>query len=197
MRTPEVVAIALCAGLIAMPARADALHEAARDGDTAQAEQLIAAGADVEAQDEAALTPLVTAALAGHRQIVNLLIDKGADPAGRDGSGFTALHAAAHAGHLDIVKLLLQRGVDINDQENEPKITPLHAAAERDRRDVAAALLAAGADMEIRADDGKTPIFMVTLKAHTEMVRLLRDHGANCSHIRSATFRDFCINAGS
>ncbi len=95
MRTSESLAIALWIGLITMPAWAGPLHEAVRDGDSAAAERVIAAGADVEAQDESALTPLVAAALAEHKETVALLIAKGADPRGRDSNGFTALHAAA------------------------------------------------------------------------------------------------------
>lgn len=197
MRTPKLIAIALCFGLITTPAWAGALHEAVRDGDTAAAERLIAAGADIEARDEAALTPLVASALAGHKEAVVLLIAKGADPHGRDGNGFTALHAAAHAGHLDIVVLLIDLGVNINDQQNKVKITPLHAAAERDFREIAEVLLVRGADVDLKAGTGHTPVVMATLKAHAEMVKLLRIHGADCAKIRSTKFRNYCMNAGT
>ncbi len=197
VRIPERIAIVLFVGLIAAPAWAGSLHEAVRDGDSAAAERLIAAGADVEALDDAALTPLVTAALAGHNETVVLLIDKGADLRGRDGNGFTALHAAAHAGHLDVVNLLINHGVDINDQQNTAKITPLHAAAERDFREIAEVLLDQGATMDLKSLTGHTPVVMATLKGHAEMVKLLRDHGANCSKIRSKRFREYCMNAGT
>ncbi len=191
LRTAELLVIALCVGLATASAWSAPLHEAVHDGDAAAAERLIAAGADVEALDDEALSPLVTAALAGHKKIVALLIAKGADPRGRDGNGYTALHAAAHAGHLDVVKLLVEHGVDINDRKNKSKLTPLHAAAERDFRKIAKLLLDHGATM-----DTKT-IMSAVLKPHPGMVKLLRDHGANCSKIRSARYRKYCMNVGN
>lgn len=179
-------------------ARAESLHDAARNGNTETVKRLIAEGADIQAIDsETALTPLVEAALAGDREIVVLLIEKGADPAGRDGKGFTALHAAAHMGHVDIVELLIDQGVDLNDQQNTSKITPLHAAAERDYQDVAKILLLRGAEIDPKTGSGHTPAFMAVLNGHPDMVKLLRDHGAQCSHVRSKKFKEYCMNAGS
>jgi ankyrin repeat protein len=197
MKTLEQLAIALCVVLVMTPAWAGNLHEVVRDGDTSGAERLIAAGADVEAQDEAALTPLVTAALAGQRETMILLIDKGADPRGRDGNGFTALHAAAHTGHLDIVEMLIDHGLDINDQENMAGITPLHAAAERGYRDIVDILLRHGANVHVKSGTGHTPVVMAVLNAHAGTVKLLRDHGADCTKIKLARYHDFCVNAGT
>ena len=197
MRAIKRVATAICVGTIATSAAAQTLHQSVKDGDIPGAEVLIAAGADVEAQDEAALTPLVTAALAGQREAVTLLIQKGADPRGRDGNGFTALHAAAHAGHLDIVQLLIEYDLDVNDQGNMAKITPLHAAAERGFREIAEALLRHGARLQVKSGTGHTPLFMAALNTHAGMIKLLRDYGADCAEIRSSRYRDFCMNAGS
>ena len=188
-----LVSVLLVASVWAGP-----LHDAARDGDRAMVERFIAEGADVQEIDsETALTPLIEAALAGDKEIVALLIEKGADPAGRDGKGFTALHAAAHMGHVDIVELLIDQGVDLNDQQNTSKITPLHAAAERDYPDVAEVLILRGAEIDPKTGSGHTPVVMAVLNGHPDMVKLLRDHGAQCSHIRSKKFKEYCMNAGS
>jgi len=197
MKTSERIAIALCLILTASPSWAKSLHEAVRDGDILAAEQLISEGEGVEEQDEAALTPLVTAALAGQMESVVLLIDKGADPSGRDGNGYTALHAAAHAGHLDVVELLIGYGVDTNDQENKAGIAPLHAAAERGFQDIAELLLREGADVGVRTPTGHTPVVMAVLNTHPAMVKLLREHGANCSKIKLVKYRKYCMNAGT
>jgi hypothetical protein len=79
---------------------------------------LLEAGADPNRNvDGDGFTPLVTAALTGKVEIIDLLIDKGArvNAARPDGSG-TVLHAAAAVGREESVKRLLARGAD-------PKIT--------------------------------------------------------------------------
>jgi ankyrin repeat protein len=125
------------------------------------------------------------------------LIAAGADPKGRDGNGFTPLHAAAHAGHADIVSLLIDNGVDVNDQNNMANVTPLHMAAERGFVTIAKILLDNGATPDERAGRGHTPVAMATLNTHPEMVKLLRDHGADCHYFKFPKYRDYCLKAGS
>jgi len=197
MRFHVLIVTALCISSSTAPVRAGALHEAARNGDLAATERLIAGGADVESKDDAGLTPLIIAALVGQREAVVLLIAQGADPQGRDGKGFTPLHAAAHAGHLGVVKYLLELGLDVDDQRNEQALAPLHLAAERDHRDVAAALLARGAAVDIKTGHGRPPIWLAVLKSHAGMVKLLRDHGAQCPTVGLAKFREYCTHAGT
>lgn len=189
---------ALAVTLFAAPAWAGPLHDAAREGDIAAVKRLITGGADVqEIDDDTALTPLVTAALAGHKDIVELLIENGADPDGRDGKGYTALHAAAYGGHLDIVVLLIDRGVDPNDHHNKAGITPLHAAVEGNFRDIVAVLLAKNVDVEVEDGSGWTPVMRATFKSYPEIVKLLRDHGAACSKDAGKAFLEYCMTAGT
>ena len=195
---PSVYLSALLASVILVASTwAGPLHDAAREGDGEAVERLIAEGSNVQEIDsETALTPLVEAALAGNKGIVVLLIEKGADPAGRDGKGFTALHAAAHMGHVDIVELLIEQGVDVNDQENTSRITPLHAAAERDYRDIAKVLLLNDVNLNLKTESGHTPVILAVLNQHADMVKLLRDHGADCT-FRSKRYSEYCLNAGN
>ena len=168
------------------------IHDAVKEGDIAAIESEIASGADLEAQDEAKLTPLVIAALAGREDILTVLIENGANPRGRDGNGLTALHAAAHVGDLDVVRMFLALGLDPNDQQNRFSITPLHAAAERGYVQVAALLIENGAELELPSGTGHTPLFMAALNTHHDMVRLLKTRGADCSHIRAKRYRAYC-----
>jgi uncharacterized protein len=189
---------ALAVTVLVASAWAGPLHDAAREGDIAAVKGLITGGADVqEIDDDTALTPLVAAALAGHKGIVELLIESGADPSGRDGKGFTALHAAAYGGHLDIVVLLIDRGVDPNDHQNKAGITPLHAAVEGDFRDIVAVLLAKHVDVDVEDGSGRTPLMRATFKSYPEMVKLLRDHGATCSKNAGKAFLEYCMTAGT
>ncbi len=192
------LSVAVVTILLAVSAWAGPLHEAAREGDTATAKRLIAEGANVQEIDsEAALTPLIEAALAGNKDMVVMLIDSGADPSGRDGKGFTALHAAAYKGHLNIVVLLIDKGVDVNDHKNKAGVTPLHAATEGNFRDVAEVLLAQKVEIDVEDGSGWTPVMRATFKSYPEMVKLLRDHGATCSKSAGKGFLDYCMTAGA
>lgn len=84
---------------------------------------LIQAGADVNAQDFCAMTPLLSALVTKtpNIDIIKLLIDKGADINFQwpsiSSSGLTALMAAARAGYKDVMILLINLGADINIQD--------------------------------------------------------------------------------
>lgn len=188
--------IALAAILWSHSASAGDLHDAVAAGDIAAAEQLLIGGVDVNAQNDALLTPLVIAALSGREDLVDLLILRGADPQGRDGNGLSALHASAHAGYPALVDKFLGLGLDPNDQANRFGISPLHAAAERGHVAIAAMLLEHGADLSLTTATGHTPVFMAVLNTEADMVQLLRNNGAECEHIRLKKYRDYCATAG-
>ena len=69
-------------------------------------ECLLAAGADVTAQDENGVSSLMWSAGAGRRDIVQPLLDAGADKTLRDNEGATAADRAQCEGHQEIVSLL-------------------------------------------------------------------------------------------
>src|SRR3954454_14565870 len=70
------------------------LLEAAKKGKTAQIEQLLAKGADIESQDRDGRTPLMLAAQYGHTAGVRLLLAKGAKADTRDAQGWNAFMLA-------------------------------------------------------------------------------------------------------
>ena len=63
---------------ISLPANAGPLHEAAKGGNTAEMQSILAGGADVNESDGIA-TPLYLAVSGNHVEAVKLLIAKGAD----------------------------------------------------------------------------------------------------------------------
>lgn len=88
------------------------LHELARKGDVAKAEQFIEHGADLHARDEdICSTPLGWAAKFGQREMVELLLKHGAEPNRADDPPWaTPLAWATRRGHVEIVQLLRDRG---------------------------------------------------------------------------------------
>jgi ankyrin repeat protein len=88
---------------------------------------LIDKGADVNAKNNVAQTPLHIACQKGNKEIAELLIDKGADINSRLRNGLTPLHLAARGNHKDIVELLIAKGADLNVKNNAGR-TPLRIA---------------------------------------------------------------------
>ena len=94
-----------------------ALRFAAKSsGNIEAAKQAIDDGADVNAKDKRGRTPLLFAAIGGHKEIAEILIAKGADVSPKSPeykAGITPLHEAAFHGHKEIVELLIAKGEDV------------------------------------------------------------------------------------
>lgn len=157
----------------------DALRRAASAGDTASVRQLIAEGADVNAQDSYGYTALISAAWKGHLDTVRLLLDAGADPNLETSYGATALSSAARH-HPEIVRMLLDAGADVD------KGVALVEAAWIGRHEIVRMLIEAGADVNVQTKYECTPLFSASLNGHREIVRMLLDAGADvhvlCRH---------------
>jgi len=97
------------------------LHAAAWNGHTAVVDVLIAHGAAVDILNEWGLSVLLTAAEAGHADVVAQLLSAGADinrVANCDECiDETALTIAADRGHVDVVRRLLAAGADTTHQD--------------------------------------------------------------------------------
>lgn len=126
-------------------------------------------------------TPLMMAAVHGHRPVVLMLLEKGADPNACDVRGRTALMGAATKGHLDIVRLLVQKGADFNARDWEGW-TALMCAAAKGRLDIVRLLVEKGADLNIMNKDWVTALGTAELRNRTEVVLYLKEHGAG-SHV--------------
>ena len=99
-----------------------ALHIAARGGYSSVVECLLLAGADVNASDNAGVTPLHLACSMGNAVVVQIM-DAGANPnavcewmSKQLFSDFTPLHLAILEKEVQTVRLLVDRGADVNAQ---------------------------------------------------------------------------------
>lgn len=123
------------------------LIRAAKAGDTAAVELLLAHGALTDLPEAGGVTPLMAAAGLKSYSIdtrgryvtepqaletVRLLLDAGARIDATDGFGQTALHGAAYRGWNDVVRYLVERGADLLVADNDGH-TPLDAAEGRIR----------------------------------------------------------------
>lgn len=127
-----------------------------------QVEQILNAGADLDAKDEYGNTPLHKAANYGwveavrvllelgrtalmlaaffdRDQVILLLVGADADVEAKDDGGKTALRMAAGKNHLCAVRVLVKSGANI-DARDEHDETPLSVAKKEGYNDVSAAL---------------------------------------------------------
>ena len=93
----------------------------------------------------------------------------------------TPLHVAASQAQPEAAKILIQHGTQVNARQKNGA-TPLHFAALKGRKpghvETARMLLEHGADVNAETDSGITPLSMTMSRQNTEMISLLRQHGA-------------------
>lgn len=114
MRAIEAGLLALAiACLAASPAQAS-LSRAAKKGDLAKVEQLIAEGADLDATDSRGNSAIYQAAAKGHADVVEALAQAGADIEIDNSFGSTPLHVASRYGHVEVIRVLVTYGADVD-----------------------------------------------------------------------------------
>jgi len=88
-------------------------------------------GADVDARDEAGLTPLHVAVMQDRLDGIRVLLELGADPNATDEAGYTPLHHAV--GRSEIARILLDHGADPARPDDEGRIWSPEDRAMSDR----------------------------------------------------------------
>ena len=127
------------------------LHWAAYRDDLARVDQLIRAGASVNAANDIGATPLWAASLNGSVPVVKRLLDAGANPDAPLLSGETPLMAASRAGKPAAVDALLAKGANPNARGPRAQTALMWAVAQK-HADVVRRLVAGGADVHARTD---------------------------------------------
>jgi ankyrin repeat protein len=145
---------------------AQTVMAATSKGDAPAVRQLISEGAEVNTNYPHVNsfldghTPLLVAARDGHAEIVKMLLAAGAEVLVEDWVFKGApMHKATYNGRPDILKMLVEHpGVDINVQGPINGYTPLHDALWHGFIECSEILVNAGARLDLKGDDGKTPL---------------------------------------
>ena len=136
-------------------------------------------------------TALHMAAHNGHVEIAKLLLTRGANPRQQKGlnkagfvneAGWSPLHWAAKNNHGEMVELLIEAGASIDAEASAAFHfgTPLHiAAGAEERADALEALLKAGADVDLRDDEGNSPLHFAVSRSAVRVTQLLLRYGAD------------------
>ncbi|XP_067659906.1 putative ankyrin repeat protein RF_0381 [Haliotis asinina] len=116
---------------------------------------------DINSTGRRHLTPVLTAAAEGHKEVVELLVSEGAKVSLLDIRGNSILHLACRGGHVEVVKYVVSQDlVDINSR-NKKGMTPVMMAAGRGHQEVVGLLMnprmAYTARLAALIMDSKTP----------------------------------------
>lgn len=154
-----------------------ALAQAVSHANLKMVKALFGAGADINAEDRAGRTALMSLDEDATPELVRALLDAGAEVKVRDDEGNSALSRASAASTAEVVRQLLDAGAKIN-QKNEAGRTALMLAAEAGELENVKVLLTAGADYNLSDDEGKTALGLAREGEHEEVSALLVAYGA-------------------
>lgn len=141
------------------------------------AKVLVMYGAPVNARDEQRRTPVMLAAGAGLKSMVNTLISRGATVDDTDKSGATALHHAVQGGNPEIVRELIRAKANL-DATDKSGCTPLHYAAKAGKAEAAQVLIDFGATADPKDKTRTTPLWNACKTGSEAVVKMLLDNGA-------------------
>jgi ankyrin repeat protein len=152
------------------PSRRPGLFIALQEGSLKAAEALVDwPKTKVEWRSAKDESPLMLAALKGHKELVRKLIARDADV---NKTGWTPLHYAATGGHLEIMLILLDEHAYI-DAESPNKSTPLMMAAQYSTPAAVRLLLEAGADPTLRNELGLSAIDFAQRASRSDAAELV------------------------
>ncbi|XP_060527661.1 kinase D-interacting substrate of 220 kDa B isoform X3 [Cylas formicarius] len=155
-----------------------ALMVAAAKGKSAFVRELLANGADPNAEDNDGWTALLCAAKEGHLDVVMQLLEHNAELDHRDMGGWTALMWATYKGRTEVALHLLDRGSEVNAHGNF-HISSLLWASGRGYTQIVKALIDHGAKVNVGDKYGTTALVWASRKGYTEIVEILLRAGAN------------------
>ncbi|OLQ15064.1 Ankyrin repeat domain-containing protein 50 [Symbiodinium microadriaticum] len=147
---------------------------------------LIDLGVDKDVRDEeSGMTVLMSAADAGHSELVQLLVEAGADKDLQNYEGRTALMLAAESGKTAIVRFLVDSGADVGVRDECYGEMALMKAVLRGHSEIVRLLLNAGSHIGTNAWDDHLDdaLAKAAVRGSCSIVRMLLEAGADMDAI--------------
>lgn len=182
--TKKAIIVLVLLFISTMPAMAQEIHEAAKNGDLAKVKMLLVKYPElINAKDETGRTPLHWACRGVHLEIVEYLIENGADVNARDNNNITPLHSLAFRGQTDCIELLIKNGVDIGTKDASG-LDALFYAAYGGQKGATEVLIRNGATINTRNKNGLTAADIAKYEGHAELARFLISMGVKLTPVK-------------
>lgn len=146
-------------------------------GDSVRLKDLLAFGAQTNAETQSGETALIFASGLGHDKVVQLLLEQGASVNFTASNGTTSLMLASASGDGEILRLLLEAGASVETKDKEGN-TALGLAA-RNGHAEAVKLLSARLGAKQINGKGDGALIAAAENGHSEVVRVLLAAGAD------------------
>ncbi|KAK6623300.1 hypothetical protein RUM43_009152 [Polyplax serrata] len=175
--TPEVVKLLIAAGANVHHKTIDRispLHVSASRGLLNNVKLLIQAGAHINTLDSSDRTPLFMAVSRSHEDVVKYLLQQGAKVNLEEIHGYTPLYEAVWQKNTTVVKMLLDAGAKITQSHHL-----LHYAVLHRHKEMVSLLISAGSIINLRDENGDTPLIVAAKTHQTDIARLLLMNGAS------------------
>jgi ankyrin len=156
------------------------LHKVAEKGNLGLLEEFLKVEAvrdSINDADTIGYSPLLYAAQAGQKDVVDILLQNGAKADFATEEGSTALHLAATIGHLDIATLLINKGADLS-VCGASGYNSLQLAAQGGFVDLIAYLLPLFKEISSKCSNSKTPLHLTAMYGHNWACEYLIQSGA-------------------
>src|SRR3990167_2033367 len=167
-----------------MELNAELVH-AAIEGDINEVKRLLALGADIDNLETRKSSPLNSAVMGQHLDVIRFLLMKGANPNLLDIHGLTPLHRAVSYKRLNIVRELLAHKADPNIKAWDDATVfdilfqgKLFYENTENIYAIAEALLDHGADPNVKSEVGQTALSRIAVKGYTDIAQELLANGA-------------------
>jgi ankyrin repeat protein len=190
LRLCLLVTIAIAGALT--PVNAAEIHDAANAGDIARVQQLLDAGADVDATDDRGFTPLLWAVFRGNKDVAGLLVERGADVKQAHPSFGPvvdlAFHMECQRGYSGMTEYLVSKGAEFDPNGVGPRgFNRLRIAVMLGSADMVPWLIDQGVDVNATSPrDGRVALLWAAQKGHVEIVTALIGAGADVNVVDSS-----------
>ncbi|XP_048251522.1 serine/threonine-protein phosphatase 6 regulatory ankyrin repeat subunit A-like [Haliotis rufescens] len=153
------------------------LHFACIGGNVDIVESIVAQNkVDFNGRNRSQETPVMLAALTGHKAVFDLLVSKGCDLTVKDLCGDNILHKACDGGNVEVVEYIVSHNiVDINSTGDDRR-TPVMYAVSKGHKAVFDLLVSKGCDLTVKDKYGDNMLHKACDGGNVEVVEYIVSH---------------------
>lgn len=145
-------------------------------------------GTDMNAVDDAGVSPIWMALQSRQEGIASILVRHGCDLACRDKETMlTALHRAIQGEDEFTALFLIRSGANVNDHQNPSGVAPVHLASELGQESVVRELMQHRADVNVQDLEGRTALHIAIYAKQAVIALLLLSHPGLRLDVREKT----------